>query len=577
MILQDFRRANTYVRRDWNEVDADISNVIYTQEMNVNLHKKKPGHAPVATFLTACIFFLCISSDFKKCIMMEHFLVITAIFAIQATAAPVASNTTSKNSITWSKCDPVFRWFPSTVQCGNLSVPIDWDKPDGEMFDLGMVKLSRLPDATAEKLGTLFVNPGGPGSSAARYVAGLNSASGGSSDLLQSYDLIGVDPRGVGLSAPIRCDSAIWNERASLFPQTREEYDRLVDKNKRLGKSCFEKTGELMNHLDTISVAKDHEAVRVALGEEEFNYLSMSYGTQIGAQYAELFSDKVGALVLDGVLQHSQAESMNILAEGTAYETALGSFLDWASTSSNSILQGQDVRKLWDDMLKNATETPLPAPSCNSPAYDCHMNVTADEIRLNAERFFLSGGEDAKSWFATVLYSSSQNFAEDLSTKNAHEPTEEGYILPVIFIESSRYIGVTSACQDWAPRLSSFEDMQAKMRIAEVYTPLTKGASQSWAVQASCIGWPAPVTNPPTKLNVNTGADNPILMVSSTRDPSTSYTWAVGMLEEIKSGVLLTRDGEGHTSWGLNGETTKAINRFLLSREVPAQGTVLTS
>lgn len=551
---------------------------IYAHKRWVSTFTPSPGPEPVATFLAACIVCHYIISVSGSCfISMANLLFVAAILASQVSASPITSNTTSRTSITWAKCDPVFRWFPATVQCGNLSIPVNWDKPDGEMFDLGMVKLSRPSSATAEKLGTLFVNPGGPGSSAARYIASLNSARGPSADLLQSYDLIGVDPRGLGLSAPIRCDSAIWNERASLFPQTKEEYDHLVDKNKRLGESCIERTGELMNHLDTIAVAKDHEAVRVALGEGKFNYLGMSYGTQIGAQYAELFPKKVGAMVLDGVLQHSQAESMNILAEGMAYETALSSFFDWATTSPNSILKGQDVRKLWNDMLKNATSTSLPAPSCNSPAYDCHMNVTADEFRLNAERFFLSGSEDSKSWFATVLYSASEGFAEDLSTKMAHEATEEGYILPVIFIESSRYISVASACQDWSPRLSSFEDMQAKMRIAEVYTPFTQGASQSWAVQASCIGWPAPVTNPPAKLDIDTGSENPILIVSSTRDPSTSYAWAVGMLEEIKSGVLLTRDGEGHTSWGLNGETTKAINKFLLTREVPAQGTVLKS
>ncbi|KAH7406087.1 TAP-like protein-domain-containing protein [Phaeosphaeria sp. MPI-PUGE-AT-0046c] len=509
--------------------------------------------------------------------MMENILCIIAILATRAIATPVALNKATDNSIIWGRCDPVFQWFPSSVQCGNLSVPIDWDKPHGGMFNLSMVKLSRPSHATSEKLGTLFMNPGGPGSSAARYVASMNTTKGPSSEILQSYDIMGVDPRGVGLSAPIRCDSEIWNERVSLFSQTQDEYDRLVDKNKRLGQSCIERTGELMNHLDTISVAKDYEAVRAALGEAKFNYLGLSYGTQIGAQYAELFPDKVGAMVLDGVLQHSQAESMNILAEGTAYEAALESFFDWASTSPNSILKGQDVGKLWHDLLNNATARPLAAPSCDSPASNCRMNVTEDEIRLNAQQFFLPGSEHAKSWFATVLYSSSQNFSQDLASKVAHEPTNQGYIIPVIFVESQRYISVASACQDWSPRLSSFEDMQAKMRIAEVFTPLTRGASQSWAVQASCIGWPAPVTNPPTKLNVDTGADNPILMVTSTHDPSTSYTWAVGMLEEIKSGVLLTRDGEGHTSWGRNGKTTEAITRFLLTKELPDPGTVLDS
>jgi hypothetical protein len=146
--------------------------------------------------------------------------------------------------------------------------------------------------------------------------------------------------------------------------------------------------------------------------------------------------------------------------------------------------------------------------------------VTEEEIRLNAQGLILTPNNTASS-----LKMALNNLPHLLSSQLARKPTEVGYEIPVIDLESSRYGAIAIECQDWAPALSSFEDFQAKMRIAQAYTPLTQGASQSWTMQASCVGWPSPVTNPPAKLNVDTG-DNPILLVSATIDPSTSYVWA---------------------------------------------------
>jgi pimeloyl-ACP methyl ester carboxylesterase len=500
--------------------------------------------------------------------MISQFLSI-ALLAFPVHTTPVPTAAAEAKVIKWSKCDPVFRWFRAdNIQCGNLTVPIDWDAPNGETFELGMVRISRPSNSTAKRIGNLFIHPGGPGASASYYVAnvvgGPNTA-----ELLDSYDIIGVDPRGIGLSSPIQCDADIYNERASLFPKPREDYHRLVDKNRRLGESCLKMSGDLVHHIDTISVARDHEAVRAALGtEEKLNWLGLSYGSQIGAQYAQLFPDKVGAMVLDGVLQHSQSEASNLLVEGTAYEAGLKAYFEW--TREKSSPEDRDAEDAWYSLLSNATESPIEVELCGYPN-SCRLDLTEEEIRLNAQGLILTPNKTSSS-----LQMALNNLPHLLSSQLAEKPTEVGYEIPVIYLESSRYGAVAVGCQDWAPALSSFEDFQAKMRIAQTYTPLTQGASQSWTMQASCVGWPAPVTNPPARLNIDTGA-NPILLVSATIDPSTSYVWGVGMLEEIRSNVFLTRKGEGHTSWALGGATTKAINRFLLTKELPAVGTVLDS
>ena len=489
--------------------------------------------------------------------MATHLLSI-ALVAVPAFSLSIPT-LTPRSDISWSECEP---WLPSNIQCANISVPVNWDAPnESDTFSLRMVRLSRPTNSNTTRIGNLFINPGGPGARASVIVAEI--ARGWlnvSSDVSNNFDIIGVDPRGVGLSAPSNCDPAIWNERVSLFPKTKEDYERMVDKNRRLGESCRNRMGELFNHLDTISAAKDHEAVRATLGGK-MNWLGLSYGSQLGAQYAQLFPGNVRAMVLDGVLQHSQGEASNILIESTAYATALVSFFKWAGTDDASPLKGRDVEKLWYGILENATDTPIPAADCNDMG--CRKNVTEEEVRLNAQGFLISATTLARTRFANALLQASEGDATLLSTPLAWE------------YDKSLYPGITVACQDWSSSVSSFEDLQAKMRMGEALVPLTKGASQSWTVQASCVGWPAPLNNPPTKLKVQT--QDPILMVNSIRDPSTSYTWAVGMLDEIESRVLLTRNGDGHTSWGLPGPTTDAINRFLVTMELPAPGTVLDS
>jgi pimeloyl-ACP methyl ester carboxylesterase len=498
----------------------------------------------------------------KQTMTLYPFLILLAV--VPALAIPV-SPLAPRDGITWSNCE-AFPWLDQQLQCANISVPINWDAPDGDTFTLGMVRLSRPSNSSAERIGHLFINPGGPGGSAVTYVA--NIASGFvnvSPDILNSFDLIGVDPRGVSQSARSYCDWNIWAERVSLFPKTQEDYDHLVDKNRRLGESCLNQTGDIINYLDTISTAKDHEAVRAALGEQ-MNWLGLSYGTQLGAQYAQLFPDKIRVMVLDGILQHSQSEATNILIESTTYALELEEAFKWAATNDASPLKGQDVEKLWYSILKTAADKPIPNSNCDPNNSYCYANVTEEEILFNAQGFLISATEAARLNFANALLQASEGDATAFSS-----------VLPGPG-DPSLFPGITIGCQDWSPTASSFEDFQAKMRMAAVLAPLNRGASQSWTVQAACVGWPAPPRNRPSKLKIQT--QDPILMVNAIRDPSTSYVWAVGMLEEIENSVLLTRNGDGHTSWGsINyaGATVAAIDHFLITKEAPAPGTVLDS
>jgi hypothetical protein len=184
-------------------------------------------------------------------------LLCTALFLTTTSALPTITSRDSiapyvnktQSTIKWSVCPAK---LGNDVQCGTLSVPIDWNEPSGERFDLGMVKLPAIPSNSTSKIGSLFINPGGPGGSAAEFASSFSKRPILDEAFRASFDIIGLDPRGVGLSHQIQCDMKIYAERVSLFPQTDEEFQRLIDKNRRLGESCRNLTGPLFEHLDTI-------------------------------------------------------------------------------------------------------------------------------------------------------------------------------------------------------------------------------------------------------------------------------------------------------------------------------------
>ncbi len=171
----------------------------------------------------------------------------------------------------------------STVaQCGTLRVPADWSHPKGPKINVAVAR--RPADDPAHRIGTLFYNPGGPGDGAVRYV--IEADTFFSATLRARFDIVGLDPRGVGASTPIRCGVPALTPDYTFFPRTQREFDAMVAHNRALAKSCLQQTGPLFLHADTVSVARDHEAVRIALGVSKVNWLGLSYGTQVGAQYA---------------------------------------------------------------------------------------------------------------------------------------------------------------------------------------------------------------------------------------------------------------------------------------------------
>ncbi|KAI1384539.1 alpha/beta-hydrolase [Hypoxylon trugodes] len=473
--------------------------------------------------------------------------------------------TNSTGSISWGPCSDQ---FPSNLTCATYTVPLDWSDPNGnETIELGMVRAEAKDKDN--RIGYLFVNPGGPGGQATSLLASLAQEPDRlDSRILDRFDIVGLDPRGVGISTPVQCDPAAFNKRVAYFPETQDQFDDLVAYNKGLAESCRAKTGRLIDFVDTISAVKDHEAVRKALGDEKISLLGLSYGTQLFSQYAELFPDNIRALVLDGNLQHSQSESSNLLIESNTYETTLKQFFSWCANASEDEcpLSGQDVQAKYESVLAKATKSPIPASGCNNT--DCRSDVTSEDLRFNLQGYLISTG----SWssLAQALIKADDGDATLVSQA-------QGLAVGDAYEDSSLYAGTAIACQDWDHASTSLADVQAKATLGSSLSPLTGGACQSYKIQTSCIGWPAPLSNPTKRVTYK--GDTKILMAQSTYDPSTSYAWGVGLHAEIgpDRSVFLTRRGSGHTSYLLGGNTTAAINTYLLDLTLPDPGTVLES
>src|SRR5215207_2417061 len=279
-------------------------------------------------------------------------IVICALIPMVGSVLPAGART-HVLGLLWSPCSAPFATsatppadptdFPPGLECATLSVPLDYSQPEGEQITIG---LNRLPALDREqRIGSLVFNPGGPGGAATEIIA--LEAMGAplfTPAVRAHFDVVGMDPRGVGASTPVRCDPDIWNQVVSWFPRDDASFTQLREHYRAFGGSCLRLTGPLLGHLDTTNVARDLESVRAALGEGKLNFLGLSYGSQLGAAYAELYPDNIRVMALDGALDHAQQASSMLADEAGAYEDAFGRFARWCLEEPDCALSGGQTR-----------------------------------------------------------------------------------------------------------------------------------------------------------------------------------------------------------------------------------------
>jgi pimeloyl-ACP methyl ester carboxylesterase len=453
---------------------------------------------------------------------------------------------------------------PASLQCGSIAVPLDYRHPRRGKIRLGFNRL-RAQDR-AHRVGSLIVNPGGPGGAGSEVVAAEAGGAGlWNPQLHQRFDMIGMDPRGIGTSSPIRCDPAVFNRPVSLFPRTAAQFAALAGYARALGRSCRRMTGRLLGHVDTLSVARDMEALRRALGDGKLNFLGLSYGAEIGTLYAEHYPRRIRTMALDGILDHS-ISSQALYADSVAgYEDSLNRFAGWCAQTAECALHGRDVLALFDRLVQQANRQPIPAPQCMNV---CQPTVTGDDIRQNAFNLLVTKqpipaiGTPGWNGFASALASAEAGDASFFSKTRIADP------------HNGNFGGLAVNCIDYPPLVTSFSDVLGAEMLGSALAPHTGGAGEAWTALSGCMRWPEGLANPPHRARIR--GRTRILLASSTHDPSTPYRWAHNVLNQIPGAVLLTRDGDGHTSsWLHPSRTSDAIAAYLITGGRPPPNTVL--
>ncbi|MDQ3475781.1 MAG: alpha/beta hydrolase, partial [Actinomycetota bacterium] len=249
---------------------------------------------------------------------------------------------------------------PLTFECGTTLVPKDYDDPTDGEYELFLLR-GVSPEQT-DRIGSLLVNPGGPGGSGVNTAIGL--ALSLPMELLARFDIVGFDPRGVGLSSPVECLSASFKDEinaAEPTPRTPQEVDEALDLSEEVGDGCEDKYGDELGNFNTTYTARDMDRLREALGDEQLTYLGYSYGTTLGSTYAELFPDRVRALVLDGAVDPSKDDLESSEGQAAGFEQAFDAFAADCAAQGAACPAGPDPRALVYELLEVAEPAPIPS------------------------------------------------------------------------------------------------------------------------------------------------------------------------------------------------------------------------
>ena len=439
--------------------------------------------------------------------------------------------------------------------CGRLSVPLDYTKPDGTHITLFLLRV-RL-SGQQHRIGSLVVNPGGPGGSGVDTAVGLGLVL--SVDLLRRFDIVGFDPRGVGLSNPLKCiPAALKDQATALDPDARTaaEYQAQVAVARSAATDCTRKYGSSLSHYNTEETARDMDLIRQAVGDPELTYLGFSYGTRIGSVYATLFPKRVRAMVLDGAVDPVAGEVASAETQAKGFENAYSQFAA-ACAARPSCPLGRDPRAFLTALITSARAAPI-----RSSKHGETRRATAGYVLLAAISALYQQSEwsdletalaDAKRGDAIGVF----RLADEYSQRD-----DKGSYTNLLDAN------ITINCTDSSERISDGQIHQSLSAWRTRY-PLF-GTSLALGL-LGCAEWTAPQHPIPA---VRSAGSAPILVVGTRNDPATPYASAQVLTRQLGSARLLTWNGQGHTAYPKTTCVTTAVNTYLVTRQLPAVGKV---
>ncbi|MGA5763037.1 alpha/beta hydrolase [Nonomuraea bangladeshensis] len=475
--------------------------------------------------------------------------------AAGATAAPADPTATTRTTGATGAA-PAVRWAPcaenAAVECGTLTVPIDWNNPRGGTFELALAR--RRASDPAARIGSLVINPGGPGGSGVDAV--LGEWLGFTPEITSRFDVVGFDPRGVARSHPITCSLELAVQAPDPTAlRSQADWNAMLAFNRRYADDCRRRTGPLFDHVHTGNVIRDLDALRAALGDDKLTYYGISYGTLIGQLYAERYPRRVRALALDSNMDHSLGTQAFLDTESWTAQDSFDEFVAWCGRTDTCALHGRDVRALWHELLAKAERGELTFPG--QPDFVLRK---LDLVGIAFSAFY------GPIW---------RELAELLAAMESGTGTVSPLLAPVTAkkaaVAAEETINDASFvfCQDYALPVRDFREWDRLLRRSAAIAPDMLISSAAHPLTLTCQGTRTP--NPQHRLKVD---GSPTLLVgNSLHDPATPYPWAVNAAAQIgREARLLTYEGWGHGIYGHGECPTGAIDRYLVSGELPAKG-----
>jgi len=460
----------------------------------------------------------------------------------EARGAAIAAAKAEKTGIDWQDC-PADWGLEKPIQCGYVTVPLDYAKPYGKQIKLAVDRIGNT-GTTKERQGALIYNPGGPGGSGLRFPRRVTTKAAVWANTAKAYDFVGFDPRGVGHSAPISCvDPQEFVKAPKLDPVPDSEADKRTQRKlaREYAEGCYERSGEMLPQMTTPNTARDLDVIRAALGEKKLNYLGVSYGTYLGAVYGTLFPGHVRRMVVDSVVNPSRDKiwyEAN-LDQDVAFEGRWKDWEDWVAANDAAFHLGDtraEVQAKWLELRAAAKKSPIggvvgPAELLGffqgAPYYDSSWVPVATVFSK-----YVAGDTQALVDAA----------APDLSDTAGNIASENG---------NAVYTAVECTDAKWPTSWKKWD--RDNTRLHQDHPFLTW--SNAW-MNLPCATWPVKQRTP---VNVKTGKGLPgVLIVQSERDAATPYDGAVELHKRFKGSRLITEKSAG--SHGVTSLVNPCIN-----------------
>lgn len=454
--------------------------------------------------------------------------------------------------VAWEPCSD-----SGSHQCATIEVPVDYTRPTGDTFELALRKVPALEPA--QRIGSLFINPGGPGGSGIQYAQFASLVF--SKELRSAYDIVGFDPRGIGDSDAVACLTDA--EIDALFaadptPDTAAERTRLLAAWGAATDGCAKRGGDRVLHMSSTEVARDLDVMRALVGDPKLNYFGVSYGTFLGALYADLFPQRVGRFVLDSAVSPNQTDLQKLGYDVQGFESSIAAFVDWCVAQDDCAL-GTDPAKAEQqivDLLDRIDRTPLTTSKPGLPTvgegwigFAIFMCLYSEETWPTLNKGLTQAIEEGRGdalvslAFSVVSRSSKGGYADS------------SYLHAMIPVR----------CADWprTPDTPSFRTQREKLQDAH---PLW--ARLTGELFDNCSEWPGEARKPSgTKLGVGAA---PILVIGNLRDPATPIGGTEQLAADLDSATLVTSDSDGHGAY-YSGDSCVdgVVDDYLIQGTVP--------